>query len=246
MQNRFTPKPFSFVLALLLFLGIALPSQAIQISVGVRAGYEASLNLHWPGDDLYFNQEGVSMKWQKVPVSSNFTMGFFADFRLFSWFSISPAFNFSTPRRTEMKLYKDGKQESKRMQMGHETYDLELLAKFHIKWWYVAVGTGISINSEPHFTQIERGRRANYDPNGNIPKTALSGLTFVVDTGFYFPIANSEKHHILLGWRTTVVTNSFSTLSQMLAETNNTSLSTKAFGISPVYSSLAVGYVHRF
>lgn len=50
-------------------VGLVKSAHAFDIGVGARLGYEASLNLHWPGDDLWFGNNGLSLEWQGLPQS---------------------------------------------------------------------------------------------------------------------------------------------------------------------------------
>ncbi|NIZ18469.1 hypothetical protein [Entomospira culicis] len=229
-------------------LGITSKVTAFEVGLGMRAGVEASFDVHWAGDQFMLGsgEGGWNVKYQHLPFTLNFTGGFFADFRFGECnnFAISPGFNFAVARRTTMdiKYTEDGAEAT--IKVSHSSFDLEVLAKFFLGIWYVGVGPGVTINTAPIFKDIADG--GNFDLGRDF-KQAYVGMNFVLDTGFYIPLGGYDNHNIMIGWRTAVdVTSFYHYFSMLSAMQDDRAYSLKANGMTLFSTALSVGYVYRF
>lgn len=84
--------------------------------------------------------------------SVNLVMGLLADFRFSSWFSLSPSAQFALQRRANLQMENNtNANDISNFHLRYNTLDVDLLAKFHAKWWYLGIGAGLAFYSPVAF-----------------------------------------------------------------------------------------------
>ncbi|NIZ18468.1 outer membrane beta-barrel protein [Entomospira culicis] len=235
------------VLGLLLLAGVALNSNAVEIGIGVRVGFENEFTTR-----MEKNSEGTFGNAQDVKFGAAMQAGLFADIGLTEWFAITPGVNVSLFRGVMNKTYgtdADGNWDKNQWSSASSNFmaiDVDLLAKLMYGNWYGAVGVGMTFTTAPTMTfKDSDGSSEKFNSNA----TSRISMNIVMDTGLYFPLMDSENHFLITGIRTTydvfaLFAKEMSRNQAMKAMANPYDI--KFAGASPFTAAFTVGYMFKF
>lgn len=221
------------------------PLMAVEIGLGARIGFEGALtSVTFPLRIPY--QEGQLGLDYLQPINGAVTGGLFMDFRLTPKFSITPALNVSVNRKSTYSMLFIDTKTNEQTQLDEtitavtHSFDAEILLKYHAKWWYFGFGAGVSLNTKPTLTYNTTEEGARIFPEIDNTK-AHWGANVIFDTGYYFPIDYFQRHHILLGWRTTFDVKGI--IDSVKIQTDPYDTNTNIYAISWASMALSLGYV---
>ncbi|NIZ19361.1 hypothetical protein [Entomospira culicis] len=243
-------------------------AHSVEIGVGARIGGELNWNAYWPGDGIAsmiyaFNEANSLLNSYAHPKSlimsgfgGGFTLGGYADLRLAQWFSLTTGLQITLGRRAWNEIdmtITDGdvleKTGSKlEFYAAHTSIDVDLLAKFHVGWWYFGVGPGLTFNTAPKSAEVtlrtyllgaelssETIKASKEDVKGSI------GVNVVVDTGLYIPLGQGN-HNITIGLRGTLDLATVAKQNGIWEEPHEE----RIYGHTGLSLGLTLGYLYRF
>jgi hypothetical protein len=247
-------------------------AHAVEVGIGVRLGADFNASSYWPGNDiagLYAAQANLTgdstLRAERVyGLGVSFNAGLYADFRFVKWFSLTTALQLSLPRGGKDSLnITMGSDATKTgyvldFNMKHTSIDFDLLAKFHVGWWYIGLGPGVTYNTAPkvsltHTTYLlgQQVSSETFAPSSEGSRGSI-GFNVVLDTGLNIPLGDGN-HNITIGIRAALDLIGGFNAGYSLIETNYPDIiyeapdvDTKFFGHTQVSIGLTVGYLYRF
>ncbi|NIZ40475.1 hypothetical protein PVA45_02960 [Entomospira entomophila] len=244
------------IVSIMLFVKpIHIHAYQVGMNIGVRAGFESALNNHWLGQEVLDSMQINSL--DTFGLGFSFTGGTFVDLQFVDWFSLTTAFNFSILRRNTITIVtesfnpstnSDEQKPAGKILIDHHTFDLDLIAKLHIKWFYIGFGVGLTVHTPPSIHCYLTTKEVSVSPILDQTSTAVLGLNLIFDAGVYIPMTQSKQHNFLIATRMTfdalapkVLLDLY--LKPMTGETST--MPAIAFSLTPFAVSLTVGYVYR-
>ncbi|NIZ47023.1 hypothetical protein PVA44_02865 [Entomospira nematocerorum] len=227
----------------------------VGINIGARAGFESALNNHWLGMDVLDSMRINSL--DTFSFGFSFTGGAFIDIQLVEWFSLTTAFNFSIFRRNKLIIATESfdpitnsyeQQPIGKLFIDHHSFDVDLVAKLHLMWFYFGFGVGLTVHTPPAINYYLNTDDISVTPILDKPGSTMLGLNIIFDTGIYIPMTQSKRHNFLIATRMTFDVLAPKILLDLYLKPMTgeiPSFPDKAFSLTPFAVSVTLGYVYR-
>jgi hypothetical protein len=94
---------------------------------------------------------------------------------------------------------REDKENSVGIELRNTSYELTLLPKIHLGWWYFAWGISVGLHTPP-LVLYAFGSEQQHIGSFFQAKAAVNFM-IVHESGWYFPLGKNANHHILLTLR---------------------------------------------